>query len=424
MPPLHRAGLLALALAALPQQAAAQSLDSTIVLNRVGRWAEAAAVAQHELAARGLAVTRRCELRAQLVYSLARLGRTADASSEAAAFAAECDSLPPEHWARREVASVMTAAQRTVPVAKVRRAPDGWAAISPREAGLDSAVLREHRALCERTSADACIVVRRGRIVDEWYGPRYREPIGAMSSTKSVTGLLVGILVAQGKLGIDDPVSRYIPEWRWGADSGVTIRHLLTMTSGLPDERRISDVGHVTDKEAHAFSRRVTATPGSRWAYTNDGVFLLSPIIKRAAGEPVAEFARRTLFEPLGMHDTRMHVYPEGQAWTHADMETTARDFARIGQLMLQGGRWNGMQVVSEEWVRLSITRSQPLAEYGLLWWLDVPGGFAARGYLDTNLYVFPREELVVVRMQAKRVEPQVPYEREARELFRRMVVR
>ena len=117
-----------------------------------------------------------------------------------------------------------------------------------------------------------------------------------------------------------------------------------------------------------------------------------------------------------------MHVYPEGQAWTHADMETTARDFARIGQLMLDGGKWRGTQVVPAEWVAESVRASQSFMPYGLLWWLNVPGGFAARGHLDTNLYVFPDRGLVIARMQAKPAGPVVPYDAEAQRLFKRLV--
>jgi CubicO group peptidase (beta-lactamase class C family) len=140
--------------------------------------------------------------------------------------------------------------------------------------------------------------------------------------------------------------------------------------------------------------------------------------------KPIEDYARRGLFEPLGMRHTGLHVYPDGQAWTHADMETTPRDLARIGQLMVQGGRWKGRQIVPEAWIRESTRPSQSLyPDYGFLWWLNVPGGYAARGHLDTNVYVLPVQELVVVRRQS---HPRrgVPYEREALRLFEAMVGR
>jgi CubicO group peptidase (beta-lactamase class C family) len=123
------------------------------------------------------------------------------------------------------------------------------------------------------------------------------------------------------------------------------------------------------------------------------------------------------------MRNTRLHVYPEGRTWTHATMWTTPRDLARIGQLMLQRGRRGGEQLVPEAWIEASVQPSQDLqSDYGLLWWLDVPGGFAARGAYETNLYVLPDRDLVVVRMQGGPREGAVPYEPAAFGLFEEIV--
>lgn len=401
-----------------------------MALNRVGRWAEAAEVSRGILARPAATPTSHCEARTNLVSALSRLGRPDEAAAEIAGYERACAGLPAEHWTRGEVARARAAlanggasAQRTAGrPAFVRPAADDWRVADPAALRMDTAALAAHRRLCQQSGADACVVVHRGALVDEWYGARYAEPIGAMSSTKSVTGLLAGMLVGDGKLSPEHPVSRYIPEWRAGAERGVTVRHLLTMTSGLPDfPPHAREVGSVSDKEAFAFGLGLVARPGAAWAYSNDGAFLLSPLLDRAAGEPVEDYARRRLFEPLGMRNTRLHVYPAGQAWTQGDMETTARDLARVGQLMLNGGRWGGVQIVPEAWVRESVRPSQPHnPRYGLLWWI-VPEGFAAFGYLDTNVYVFPGRELVVVRMQAKPLEGATRYEPAAFDLFARM---
>jgi CubicO group peptidase (beta-lactamase class C family) len=244
----------------------------------------------------------------------------------------------------------------------------------------------------------------------------------AMSSTKSVTGLLAGMLAGDGKLSVDAPAAQYVPEWRAGAAAGVTVRQLLSMTSGLP---RIYDggVGGARDKEAFVFGLALARPPGTSWAYSNEGAFLLSPILDRAAGEPIEDYAAKRLFGPLGMQRTRLHVYPAGQAWTHADMETTPRDLARIGQLMLQHGKWEGKPIVPDAWVAASTRPSQELNDrYGLLWWLYAdPPGFAALGYLDTNVYVFPGLDLVAVRMQSKPVPDAPAYEPAALGLFKRL---
>ncbi len=146
----------------------------------------------------------------------------------------------------------------------------------------------------------------------------------------------------------------------------------------------------------------------------------------KAAGEPIQDYARRRLFAPLGMGGTRLHLDEKRHAWTYADMETTPRDLARVGLLMLNKGVWQGRRVVSAAWVEQCTRRSQEFEpRYGLLWWLyDSPKGYAALGYLDTNLYVFPGQELVVVRMQSKPSARRATYEPEALSLFGRMVQR
>src|SRR5205823_8324733 len=115
-------------------------------------------------------------------------------------------------------------------------ADDGfWQTADPATAGVDGGALERHRALCEQSGADACLVVRRGRIVQEWYSSRFHTPAMAMSSTKSVTGLLVGMLLEEGKIpSLDTPVCAYVAQWCAGDKAHVTLTHLLTMTSGLP----------------------------------------------------------------------------------------------------------------------------------------------------------------------------------------------
>jgi CubicO group peptidase (beta-lactamase class C family) len=287
-------------------------------------------------------------------------------------------------------------------------------------------VLKEHRALCQDTGADACLVVFKGHIVQEWYSPHYRRPIYAMSTTKSITGLLVGLLVDDGRIrSLDEPVCTYIVRWCGGLRRQVTLRHLLTMTAGLP-RMRDSSVGFVRDKDAFVLALSPTAQPGTRWDYTNEGAQLLSPILDRAAGEPIQEYARKRLFEPLGMRETRLHLDEQYHAWTYADMETTPRDLARIGLLMLNRGGWQGRRILSEAWIDASTRPSQQFnPAYGFLWWLhDDPPGFAGHGHLDTSLHVFPGLGLIVVRMQSKPLAgvAEGTYEAKALPLYRTMV--
>jgi CubicO group peptidase (beta-lactamase class C family) len=176
------------------------------------------------------------------------------------------------------------------------------------------------------------------------------------------------------------------------------------MSSGLArtlDPKQ--SVGFAADKTEFVVGLTPTSEPGTRWDYSNEGVQLLSPILEKAAGMPLGDFARDRLFRPVGMDQTQLQIDGKGHAWTYADAATTLRDFARLGELMRNKGRWRGKKVVPESWVDES-TRPCPLSpKYGYLWWLiDDPKGFAALGYLNTDCYVFPGLDLVVARIQAR----------------------
>ena len=413
----------ALACASLLVPAAAARQDSTLKrvseLNRSGQWDEAARLAQNFLSAAGQKpLAERCEAFYSLAYAQTRLRREAEARETLKVYDSECKELPRWHWSIAETARLRTelSAKPEAP-----RAPDDgfWQRGDPAGLGLNADALKSHADLCLRTGADACLVVYKGKIVQELYGRGYKTPVMAMSSTKSVTGLLLGALLDDGKIkSVDEPVCNYVKEWCAGTKGKVTLRHLLAMTSGLP---RLKDksVGLVSDKNPFVINLPLATEPGAAWAYSNEGVQLLSPIIDKAAGEPAQDYARRRLFEPLGMNETRLHLDPKGHAWTYADMETTPRDFARLGVLMLNKGIWRGRRVLSESWVAESTKPSQQLnPNYGLLWWL-IPSGYAALGYLDTNLYVFPAQELIVVRMQSK--PPQPSYHSEALAIFKQL---
>jgi len=394
-------------------------------LNRTGHWDQAAELAQRLLAALPSDSTvPLCELYSSLAYAQLRLGRTSEAAATLRTFDQACATLPRAHWVRTAASQVRVELGSSPPVMPTLPEDGFWQTADPATVGVRPDVLERHRALCEQSGADTCLVIHRGRIVQEWYSPQYHTPMMAMSSMKSVTGLLVGMLLDEGKIpGLDVPVCTYIEQWCAGDKSRVTLQHLLTMTSGLP-RMYAEGVGSVNNKDSFVVALSLAAPPATTWAYSNEGVQLLSPILDKAAGEPIQDYAHERLFEALGMRDTRLHLDERGHAWTYADMETTPRDFARLGVLMMNRGVWQGRRVVSDAWVQRSTERSQEFnRQYGLLWWLiESPKGFAARGYLDTNLYVFPAQDLLVVRMQSRPVARSVAYEPAALQLFSQLV--
>ena len=423
-----RTALLCVGLSVLPVAAQqAGTADKVTELNRNGQWEQAARLAQTFLiSSEPKSPLERCGAYYGLAYAQSKLGRGEEARDTLAVYDKECGKLAGGGGVGEAITQLR--AEMTAPPPPIAAATEDnfWQAVNPGSLGLNVKALELHGDLCTRTGADACLVIYKGKVVQERYYRTYQAPIMAMSSTKSVTGILVGMLIDDGKIkSIDEPVCSYIKEWCAGPKGKVTLRHLLTMTSGLP--RMFSEgVSSVGDKNPFVINLSLASAPGTKWDYSNEGVQLLSPILDKAAGEPIQEYARKRLFEPLGMRATRLHLDIEGHAWTYADMETTPRDFARLGVLMLNKGVWQGKRIVSESWVKQMTTPSQTLnPRYGMLWWLfDNPKGYGAQGYLDTNLYVFPEKELIVVRMQAKPRAQQQPYEDEALTLFNQLTQR
>lgn len=287
-----------------------------------------------------------------------------------------------------------------------------WPVADPDSLGLDAAALEEHRVRCEESEASACLVVWRGEIIQEWYAPDYpSDPIamqpwiGTRSAAKSVGGLLAGMLIADGNIpDIDTPVSEFIPEWVAGADSGVTVRHLLTMTSGVArNPEGVRGPGVVAAKNLREFAMRLPleATPGERWNYSNEGAQLLAAVMEEAADMPLAAYARERLFDPIGMATSFMRLDEYANTVLIGGMRTRLREFARIGQLVANNGSWNGSQLVPEAWIRAMLTPVEQNEYYGYLWWIDEElGAYSAAGTFDQLIYVLPDVDLVAVRLQ------------------------
>jgi CubicO group peptidase (beta-lactamase class C family) len=304
-----------------------------------------------------------------------------------------------------------------------------WQVQDPALTNLNMEAVHEYGELCQRTHADAYLIVYKAKIVAEGYAKSYMVPMATMSSVKSITALLIGMLIEDGKIAsIDDPVGKYLPKWNNGDRAKVTIRHLLTMTAGL---KRRSDaqgvdasVGYVSDKDAYVIALPLTYEPGKQWEYSNEGAQLLSPILDKAAGMPIQEYARIRLFEPVGMKHTGLRVDEKNHAWTYADANTTLRDFSRIGMLMMNAGQWAGNQIVSASWVHDCVQPCPQNHEYGYLWWLtNSPKGFCTRGYRNTEVYCFPERNLVIARMQNTPSDESPTYLNDALALFAKMVV-
>jgi CubicO group peptidase (beta-lactamase class C family) len=253
--------------------------------------------------------------------------------------------------------------------------------------------------------------------------------VESTSATKSVTSILIGIAIDQGLIrGADEKLSTYFPEYAdvFAADPAkakLTLKDLFTMTAGLAwDEWTLPYTDPRNDHVAmvrsddpirYVLERPVVADPGDAFTYNSGLSIALGHILFKASGLRAHKFAERHLFEPLGITDFYWLKYPDEIVQTGGGLYLRPRDMAKLGQLFLDGGRWNGKQVVSEAWVKASTAahvdaaKINPAAEaggYGYQWWLgslragdhDVPS-YSARGRGGQFIVVLPDQQMVVV---------------------------
>jgi CubicO group peptidase (beta-lactamase class C family) len=203
-------------------------------------------------------------------------------------------------------------------------------------------------------------------------------PVEGYSVTKSITSLLVGIAQDRGLLDLDDPATTYIPEWAGTPSAEITVRDLLANTSGRQWDLRtdyVAMAAQAQDKTGYAIGLGQDAPPGEVWAYNNSAIQTLDRVLEEATGQEPAAFAQEVLFEPLGMTATSLTRDPAGNTLTFMGVQTTCADLARIGQLVLQDGRWGDDQVVSSAYLAEALSPSSDLNDaYGLLWWLNREG--------------------------------------------------
>ena len=252
-----------------------------------------------------------------------------------------------------------------------------WETTTAEEAGIGQLVLD---ALAERavaSSSNCLLVSRDGRIVQEWYwagtGPESTQEV--FSASKSFTSTFIGIASDDGDLEVTDKASEYIPQWKDTPSDGVTVEDLLSNDSGRHYDLR-TDYGDMAalaaDKTGFAVGLGQDAPPGEVWVYNNSAIQTLEAVFEEATGKDMSEFAEERVFEPTGMEHTSLDRDKAGNPLAFMGIQSSCRDMARFGYLMLREGTWAGEQVVSEDWVSQATDSSQDLnAGYGWLWWVN-----------------------------------------------------
>ena len=281
----------------------------------------------------------------------------------------------------------------------------------------------------------AVIVVKDGRIVAERYAPGYHENTRfiSWSMAKTVTAAMIGMLVADGRLRLDEPAP--VPAWQRPGDprGEITLRQLLQMRSGLSHTEAgdpVYESGEVRmlfldgrdDMARYAESRPLEAEPGKHWEYSTNTTVILADIAARALTTrrdaegrraAVAEYLRSRLFEPVGMTSALPEFDRAGTLIGGSLIHATARDWAKFGEFLRNGGAVRGAQLVPRTWIAFMTTPAPRNPGYGAHTWLnrpqaesgkpEFPGApadlFAAQGHLGQYVVVAPRQKLTVVRL-------------------------
>jgi CubicO group peptidase (beta-lactamase class C family) len=320
----------------------------------------------------------------------------------------------------------------------------GWRVSTPVEQGLAPApILRMLQWLrSHNKNVQSLLVVRNGYLVLEAYFPPYRADVrhDLYSATKSVTATLVGIALQQGSLKsvTQRVMADFYPERQVSSPdprrAAITLEHLLEMSSGTAwDETGVSYASRRNpiarlhrsqDWVQFILDQPMSAEPGTRFQYNSGSSHLLSAILQQQTGRPAADFARETLFEPLGFADTYWPADPNGITLGSSGLQLVPRDLAKLGYLYLQDGIWEGERLLPPGWVE-AVTRQHQAAvspeqprirlqnflnrvlrpetpkipgmNYSYHWWLPSFGGYAARGWSGQALFVLPQLDLVVV---------------------------
>jgi CubicO group peptidase (beta-lactamase class C family) len=276
--------------------------------------------------------------------------------------------------------------------------------VSAQSVGIDQEKLELLLTVCAESKADKVLIFHQNEQIAFWENPTCDSAyMNTASMVKSWVPLGVGILLEEGLISsVDDPVCTYLPEWKSGCENSVTIRHLLTMSSGLL--KRPVGASALVQKDINSFvlQLQTDTLAGVRWSYSNEGVQLLGILIEKVSGKTVGDFFAESFFEPLGMDSTSFYADEAGNEIIFGGCKTTVQDASKMGLLMLNQGKFKGHQILPARWVEEIITPAATNEYYGMLWWLDqANNNYAAMGDFGQMTIVFPEKELVFIRQQS-----------------------
>ena len=291
---------------------------------------------------------------------------------------------------------------------------------TPEAEGIaSSAILDFIRAAdAQLDSLHSVMVVRHGAVVAEgWWTPYAAQyPHMMFSVSKSFTSMAVGLAISEGLLTLDDRVVELLPhDLPTEIDdrlSALTVRHLLTMTTGhAADTVSLTDDSHGDNWARAILAQPLEFTPGTHYVYNSGATHLLSAIVQRATGERLLDYLGPRLFEPLGITDATWESSPQGVDAGGWGLSITTEQLATFGQLVLQRGEWNGSRLIPAEWIDEASALQVDTTDtdhdldgrqgYGYQFWRNRLAGFRADGAFGQFCLVLPEQDAVVVLTSA-----------------------
>lgn len=261
------------------------------------------------------------------------------------------------------------------------------------------------------------VIVQDGKVRLERYGLGFDRHgrWTSFSVAKSITSTLVGAAIRDGYIhGMDDKVSTYIPQMKGSAYDDVSIRQLLTMTSGVrwnedygdPDSDVARFNNHKPEPGVEAivsYLRQLPreAPPGTRWHYSTGETNLVGILVSQATKKPLAQYLSEKIWAPAGMEqDATWILSRTGQEISGCCVQASTRDFARLGMFIMDGARVHGQSIVPDGWLAEATTTRVPTGRpglgYGYLWWTYDDGTYAARGIFGQGIFIDPKRRLVI----------------------------
>jgi CubicO group peptidase (beta-lactamase class C family) len=345
-------------------------------------------------------------------------------------------------WSVPQRDAAFRALDRLAVLAKWRNVPAGDAPLSlPPGPALKPGINVDAYLAGQRMAG--LVIVHDGKVRLERYGLGF-DSAGRWTSfsvAKSITSVLVGAAIRDGHIrSMDDKVSDYIPQMKGSAYDDVSIRQLLTMTSGVRWNEDYadpnSDVARFNNHQPEdgvealvSYLRRLPreAPAGTRWNYSTGETNLVGILVSQATKRPLAEYLSEKIWKPAGMEQQATWVLSKtGQEISGCCIQAATRDFARFGVFILNGARAGAQDIVPDGWLADATTERIGIGQtgrgYGYQWWTYSDGSFTARGIFGQGIFIDPKRRLVIASNANWGGGASDPAAKEAREAFYRAV--